>query len=127
MTLVWNESRRQADEMLQTFLGHNDGRTDQTVYGLRQIALNVLVSAGYGQYPSWKANRDSPPPGHKLSYPEVLNALADGFILIAVVPSKLLSQEDREPVHVWLIGYENGQLSAAKTSSWRKAVFKGLP
>jgi hypothetical protein len=91
MTVVWNESRQQAEEMLYTFLGQNNGRTDQTIDGLRQIAINVLASAGYGDSPSWSAGKGTATPGHQLSYVEVLNTLTSGFIVIATVPLGLLS------------------------------------
>src|SRR5277367_6472849 len=49
--LVWTESCTQAAEMLEHI---TDTVTDQTIDGLRMIAINVLGHAGYGTPRSWK-------------------------------------------------------------------------
>ena len=47
--LVWQEASRQAQEMMDSYMELPKGETDQTILGLRRIAVNVLASSGYGR------------------------------------------------------------------------------
>lgn len=51
--IVFDESQRQAGEMLDHIAKLPDKVTEDTLAGLRRIAINVLVAAGYGMSQPW--------------------------------------------------------------------------
>ena len=89
--LVWRESSRQARDMLKHHLKANEGRPADTIYGLRQIAINVLALAGYGNTQCWEEQEEQAPPGHQITYMDALHAVRVGFIIAALVPARILS------------------------------------
>ncbi|KAF2097735.1 cytochrome P450 [Rhizodiscina lignyota] len=95
METVWGESVEQANEMLETFIGKDEGKTDGTVDGLRRIAFNVLQCIGYGMPQGWNEPAKAPQKGHKMVYMEALHELIEGLIIVAMVPAKVLA-------HSWM-------------------------
>ena len=92
--LVWNESCSQATEMLEYFLEGQNGETEETINGLRQIAIHVIGEAGYGLHTSWKDaiikskqkfNADM------MTYVEAVNTVINFLVPAALLPSRLLS------------------------------------
>lgn len=77
--------------MLDHCLTSNKGETDETVDGLRGIAIHVLGSAGYGISQPWKEEAQEPEPGHKLTCIDGLHAVINNFIFAAVLPAKILT------------------------------------
>jgi cytochrome P450 len=89
--LVWKESSKQANDMVDHFLATAQGKTDETLGGLRSIAIHVLGSAGYGVSQPWKEEVQELEPGHKVSYIDALHAVVNDFILLVVLPAKVLA------------------------------------
>ena len=52
--LVFGESVRQAHEMLSSYMEDWKGVTDDTMKGMKQVAINVLGTAGFGIRLPWK-------------------------------------------------------------------------
>ena len=91
MGLVWKESSRQATEMVEYFATTLKGETNETIEGLRSIAMNVLGSAGYGTPQPWKQNVKVAESGYKLTYVEAVSAVINNIIAIAVIPAGIFS------------------------------------
>jgi cytochrome P450 len=68
------------------------GDTDGTVQGLRDIAINVLLSAGYGLSQPWgNQEAEKAPPGHTQTYIESISYLVNYYMAVAVFPAGFLS------------------------------------
>jgi cytochrome P450 len=91
MGLVWTESAMQAAEMLEYFVTSFDGETNETIEGLRSIAMNVLGSAGYGTPQPWKQEEEVSESRYKLTYVEAVTAVINNIIPVAVIPAKIFS------------------------------------
>ena len=78
---VWNESVRQAEEMVNHFMkesfGNTQSATDKSIKGLRRIAINVLGASAYGTPRPWTAKEEQAPAGFALGYMNSLLAMAD--------------------------------------------------
>jgi cytochrome P450 len=87
--LVWSEACSQASEMLDYFLEYEHGETDETIHGLRQIAIHVIGSAGYGQHTSWRSAMSKSQEAHSagaMTYVEALHSIIDHLIPAAFLP-----------------------------------------
>jgi cytochrome P450 len=91
MGLVWAESSSQAEEMLDYFMTAFGGETNETIEGLRSIAMNVLGSAGYGTPQGWKQDAKVSESGYKLSYVDAVSAVINNIIAVAVIPAGIFS------------------------------------
>lgn len=92
MGLVWEESSTQAAEMLEHFTTTSKGETDETVEGLRAIAMNVLGSAGYGTPQSWKHEEEKASESrYKLTYVDAVSAIINNLIPVALMPATIFS------------------------------------
>ena len=91
MGLVWDESSVQAGEMLEYFTRGFNGETNQTIDGLRSIAMNVLGSAGYGTPQSWKQDPTVSDSRYRLTYVDAVSAVINNIIAIAVIPAAIFS------------------------------------
>ena len=104
---VWQEGTEQATEMLDFYTtqqGHaaengsaggkkvsgRMGTTDESVEGLRRIAINVLGAVGYGKPQSWGAGEGTAPEGHKMSHMESLFAIISNFAASVMIPPWLM-------------------------------------
>jgi cytochrome P450 len=76
--------------MLTYFLNTNEGVSNETIDGLRSIAIHVLGSAGYGISQPWGQQEKELPSGHKLGYIDALTAVMNDFVLAALLPAKVL-------------------------------------
>lgn len=70
--------------------GRRLGETDATIEGLRSIAINVLMSAGYGVSQSWKHGTGEAPPSHTLTFIETLSVVIHNYLVAALIPARLL-------------------------------------
>jgi hypothetical protein len=91
MGLVWAESSAQAEEMLEYFTTAFKGETSDTIAGLREIAMNVLGSAGYGTPQPWRQETKVSESGYQLTYVDAVSALINNIIAIAVIPAIIFS------------------------------------
>jgi hypothetical protein len=92
MGLVWEESSTQATDMLEYFTTTFKGETNETIEGLRSIAMNVLGSAGYGTpqpwNQEWKVSESRP---YKLTYVEAVSAVINNLIPVAIISARIFS------------------------------------
>lgn len=98
MGTVWKESCQQAQAMID-FMVQNPG--DQTLGGLRSIAINVLGKAGYGESQAWspdfaKSLSDSSNGGDewsagggRVAYFKTIALVTSQFIAAVLIPSVL--------------------------------------
>ena len=87
--LVWSEACSQASEMLDYFLETAHGETDQTIQGLRQIAIHVIGEAGYGQHTSWRDAMNKSQRDHHagaMTYVEALHSIINYLLQAAFLP-----------------------------------------
>ncbi|KIW22830.1 uncharacterized protein PV07_11088 [Cladophialophora immunda] len=89
--LVFGESCRQAREMLGSYVGDLRGVTDDTMRGMKQIAINVLGTAGFGISRPWKEETSSRPEGYRTTYMEATKTVVENIIESAVMPARLLT------------------------------------
>lgn len=87
---VFQESCRQTREMMDHYANTSEGVTDDTLNGLKTIAINVLATAGYGVSWSWKQDKQGAEPGYRMTYVEATRLAVDGIVQAAVIPAKLL-------------------------------------
>lgn len=66
------------------------GTTNESIEGLRRIAINVLNAVGYGKPQEWGERENKAPTGYKLSYTESLFAIINNMAAAAFVPPWLL-------------------------------------
>lgn len=84
--LVWNESLRQARDMVKEWSECNKNGTNSTIHDTITLALYVLTSAGFGMSYSFKPGSDSLPAGHTLSYRDALAGVVSNIIPIFIFP-----------------------------------------
>ena len=92
--LVWAESCSQATEMVEYFLQGQGGETDETINGLRQIAIHVIGEAGYGMHTSWKnaiVKSKQKTKADMLTYVEAVNTVINFLVPAALLPAWLFS------------------------------------
>lgn len=70
--LVWNETRRQAEDMLQTWSDSPDGITNPGRDSML-LALHVLTGAGLGRSYKFEDGLQTPASGHSLTYSDALS------------------------------------------------------
>ncbi|KIW20435.1 hypothetical protein PV08_01010 [Exophiala spinifera] len=89
--LVFDESRRQASEMVASYMDEADGVTNDTVRGFKALAINVLGTAGFGIRRPWKekaaAAHDR---SRRFTYMEATKIVVEN-IIEAVFPTRLLT------------------------------------
>ncbi|KAK5050358.1 hypothetical protein LTR84_003639 [Exophiala bonariae] len=90
--LVFGESTSQARQMLSSYVDDFQGVTDDTMRGMKAIALNVLGTVGFGISRPWKKGKDEKPEeGFKLTYMDVVWTLVENIVEAAIMPTKLLT------------------------------------
>lgn len=89
--LVFVESCKQAREMLSSYVGELGGVTDDTMRGMKTIAINVLGVAGFGISRPWKEEKASRPKGYHMTYMEATKTVVECIVESAVLPAKLLT------------------------------------
>jgi cytochrome P450 len=89
--VVWTESLKQTEQMMNWVETNNEFLTNSVVDGLKTIAINVLGAAGYGSSRSWT------PSGNSISAEPTSEPFFDSvslqtqfFILTALVPTSIL-------------------------------------
>lgn len=93
-SLVWKESCSQATEMLEYFLEGQNGETDETISGLRQIAIHILAEAGYGIHESWRTamiKSKQPRNTDSMTYIEAVHAVINNLLEAAIFPAWLFT------------------------------------
>ena len=89
--LVFGESCRQAREMLSSYMKDFEGVTDNTMRGMKAIAMNVLGTAGFGISQPWKTEKTKTPEGYHMTYMEATKTIVENIVEAAVLPTRLLT------------------------------------
>ena len=89
--LVFGASVRQASEMLSSYLEDCKGVTDDTMRGMKTIAINVLGVAGFGIHQPWKEEKSKTPRGYRMTYMEATKTVVENLIEAAIMPARLLT------------------------------------
>lgn len=96
MGLVWNESLRQAREMLEWWILQDGKGVRSTAKNMSTLTLHVLVSAGFGKsYPfqdSSKFLKNQPDP---MNYRDALSLILENAIIILALGPKFLARLSR--------------------------------
>ena len=96
MSCVWEECSIQAGDMINHLtsdtLTQGPVALQTTTAGIKTITLNAISYVAYGAQNAWKqpAERDRPPPGHKLTFIETLTTIALNFIVAIFIPRRIL-------------------------------------
>lgn len=96
--LVWTESIRQAEEVLQ-YWGLSDFPITETAKDMRTLSLHVLSGAGFGKFNSFKNSNEPPKPGHMFNYRISISLVLENILLILIVGPKILTSRYRP--HAW--------------------------
>lgn len=88
METVWAESFQQSGEMVDYFSKQTS--TNETVNGLRSVAINVLGQAGYGQSQTWNVEGIPVAQDGKWTYFGAISVIIDYITVSAFVNSRLM-------------------------------------
>ncbi|KAH8879356.1 cytochrome P450 [Thozetella sp. PMI_491] len=88
--LVWDESKGQADQMVDFMLRQPGSSSRHTIASLRAIAINVLGQVGYGQPKPFKPMELPRDPAAPMSYIDAISLATELVVIAAMVPAKLL-------------------------------------
>lgn len=86
--LVWQESRRQADDMLQIWTKKGQDGVPRMDKDFMTLTLHVLCRAGFGKSYAFDEGVAVPSEGHTMSYRDALKALLDNLIIVLTIGSK---------------------------------------
>jgi len=90
--LVFDESVSQARQMLSSYMEDVKGITDETLQGMKTIAINVLGAVGFGISQPWKQGEaQQPEKGFRHTYMEATRTVIEHIIEAAIIPAKLLT------------------------------------
>ncbi|KAI1613724.1 cytochrome P450 [Exophiala viscosa] len=90
-SLVFGESCRQAREMLSFYMDDVKGVTNDTMRGMKKVAINVLGTAGFGISRPWNDSEEATrSKGHRLTYMEATKIVVENIVTAAVLPAKLI-------------------------------------
>ena len=92
--LVWNESKRQAMQMLAVWVSKDEGVVNLQSDTM-MLALHVLTGAGFGRFYSFGKGLEAPSEGHSMIYRDCLSIILGNlftavFTATIAVPSWLL-------------------------------------
>ncbi len=88
--IVWNESRDQADQMVDYMLRQPDGKSGESVNSIRAIAINVLSQVGYGQPKPFKPLALPRHPSDEMTYVDAVGLIAELIVVAVFIPSWIL-------------------------------------
>lgn len=84
-TFVWDESLRQASDMLQEWLAKPEAKSNAIVQDSGTVALHVLTAAAFGEQRDFHEGVNKLAPNHKLSFREALKTVLRNPITAALV------------------------------------------
>ncbi len=89
--MVWDESLRQAREMLDWWKGHDSNGVKSTDKDTRILSLHVLASAGFGMSYPFTSAREPPAQGFTMTYRDALSFILEYTLVVIAVPKILLN------------------------------------
>ncbi len=88
--LVWAESLRQAQGMLDWWKNHDSKGVKSTALDTRILSLHVLASAGFGTSYSFASAREPSGSAFAMTYREALSLILEYTLVVIAVPKLLL-------------------------------------
>lgn len=88
--LVWTESIRQAEEVLQHWVS-SDSSITETAKDMRTLSLHVLSGAGFGKFYSFNSSTEPPKLGHMFNYRDSLSLILENILLIFIFGSNIFT------------------------------------
>jgi cytochrome P450 len=88
--VVWAESLKQSNQMLDWFEANSDLTTNTIVDSLKTIAINVLGTAAYGFSQPWTPSKNTSSQSTSQSFFNSVSLQTQFFILTALVPTRIL-------------------------------------
>lgn len=90
-SLVWNEARRQAQDMGTSWFNGGTRGTKTTVEDTATLALHVLTCAGFGTSYTFNEGVRKLAPGHEMTYRDSLSLCLSNIVTFAIIPKRYLS------------------------------------
>ncbi|KAL8960528.1 MAG: hypothetical protein Q9193_002783 [Seirophora villosa] len=88
---VWNEARRQAQDMGTSWFNDGTRGTKTTVEDTATLALHVLTCAGFGTSYTFNEGVRKLAPGHEMTYRDSLSLCLSNIVTFAIIPRRYLS------------------------------------
>ena len=89
MAFVWNESLKQASEMLQSWTGRTKDGIPSVAKDTRTLSLNVLAATGFKKSYSFRSSTQSGA-DEAHTYRDALQSVLDNAIFLMLVPPRVL-------------------------------------
>ncbi|KAF2248737.1 cytochrome P450 monooxygenase-like protein [Trematosphaeria pertusa] len=90
--IVWTESLHQARQMLNYWKSAGEAGVRTTAHDVRTLALDVLLSAGFGKSFSFTAAQSKTSPSGPLSYRDALALILENAVLIFAIGPRVLQR-----------------------------------
>jgi cytochrome P450 len=84
-TFVWDESLRQANDMLEDWLAKPDAKSNTAVQDSGTVALHVITAAAFGSLRDFRQGVNELPANHSLSFRDSLRGSLKHPVIAAVV------------------------------------------
>jgi cytochrome P450 len=82
---VWDESRRQASDMVEDWLAKPDAKSNTIVQDSGTVALHVLTAAAFGEQRDFRSGVNKLAPNHQLSFRSALKTVLRNPVTAAVI------------------------------------------
>jgi cytochrome P450 len=82
---VWDESRRQASDMVEVWLAKPGAKSNSIVQDAGTVALHVLTAAAFGEQRDFREGVNTLVPNHELSFRDALKTVLRNPVTAAVV------------------------------------------
>lgn len=83
-TFVWDESLRQANDMLEDWLAKPEAKSNSLIQDNGTVALHVIAAAAFGEQRNFREGVNKLTPNHKLSFRDSLKTVLRNPITAAV-------------------------------------------
>ncbi|KAH8668662.1 cytochrome P450 [Xylariales sp. PMI_506] len=90
--VTWAESFKQASQLIDYMLAQPASSSNRAVYGLRAIAINVLMHVGYGESKPWVAEEPVYESNTDITYVDAISLCGKFLFYAAAMPGWLLRQ-----------------------------------
>ncbi|KAL8911697.1 MAG: hypothetical protein Q9171_003187 [Xanthocarpia ochracea] len=90
-SLVWEEARRQARDMVSSWSQQGPQGTTEVVADTATLALHVLTCAGFGESYPFNEGVRKVATGHGMTYRDSLSLCLSNIITFAIIPKRYLS------------------------------------
>jgi len=84
-TFVWDESLRQAKDMLEDWLAKPDAKSNTVTQDSGTVALHVITAAAFGEQRNYREGVNTLPPNHELTFRDSLRTVLRNPVTAAVI------------------------------------------